>query len=170
MEGCYHARPMKSASEHAKGILLKYWDGGIPVDPIVVARRLGIDVQADQSLAAQGLSGVFSRNQHGDPSCRYNPNEPEVRQRFTVAHEIGHLVFGHKGELFRDPKQNFSLDSYDPSEAACNRFAAELLMPEIAVKHFIMEDNIHDVKALADKFGVSEVAMQYRLADLGWAS
>jgi Zn-dependent peptidase ImmA (M78 family) len=137
---------------------------------MAVARKLGIDVAPDPALAEQNLSGIFSRNQHGDPSCRYNPNEPMVRQRFTVAHEIGHYVFGHKGQLFRDPKQNFSLDSYDPSEAACNRFAAELLMPELAVKHLIMEENIQDVRALADKFGVSEVAMQYRLADLGWIS
>lgn len=163
---------MKSAASHAQEVLRKYWDAGVPVDPFVIARNLNIDIAEDSALAWDGLSGKFWRDVYGDPFIRFNPSEPEVRRRFTVAHEIGHYIFGHgkDGVELRDPTQNFSSDNYDPKEVACNRFAAELLMPAVAIKHYIMDLSVSGVENLAAAFIVSEVAMKYRLANLGWVS
>lgn len=163
---------MATAASRAQEILRKYWTGGVPVDPVVIARNLNINIAEDSALAWDGLSGKFWRDVYGDPFIRFNPSEPAVRQRFTVAHEIGHFIFGHgsDGVELRDPMQNFSSANYDPKEAACNRFAAELLMPEVAIKHYITELGVSEIERLAQAFIVSEVAMKYRLANLGWVT
>ena len=157
---------MRSGAAKAKMILRKYWDGKVPVDPTAIAERLYVKVIADSELVWEGLSGKFAYEDN-QPVIRYNPHEPPNRQRFTIAHEIGHFVLGHNG-VYRDPKQFFSIAHYDPKEAACNKFAAELLMPEEAIKLFIVTLGIDDIESLARHFQVSEVAMKYRLENLGW--
>lgn len=61
----------------------------------------------------------------GDKVIYYNPNESANRQRFTIAHELGHHVLGHTmyGDMFRD---NFKDGIYHPEEIAANSFAAEI--------------------------------------------
>lgn len=60
-----------------------------------------------------------------------------VRQRFTLAHEIGHIIIPwHAGTILDDleaPRRGGS-DPYRQMEAEANRFAAELLMPTTWVK------------------------------------
>lgn len=60
-----------------------------------------------------------------------------VRQRFTLAHEIGHIIIPwHKGTIPDDldaPRGGYR-DAYRRMEAEANRFAAELLMPTSWVK------------------------------------
>lgn len=148
----------------AKEVLNKYWDKKVPVDPIAISRALGAKVIADPSLGQ--ISGLFKFTNMG-PIIRFNPNEPPVRRRFTIAHEIGHYMLSH-GDEFRDPSKNFSSTNFDPKEVGANRFAAALLMPEEAIKYFIETKAILDVKKLAAMFLVSEVAMEYRLKNLGW--
>jgi Zn-dependent peptidase ImmA (M78 family) len=102
------------------------------------------------------------------------------RQRFTVAHEIGHLTL-HRDfitdqihvdkkfmVLMRDPN---SATGTDRLEIEANRFAAELLMPKWAV-HRVLENKLIDidddriVADLAKKFRVSRQALQYRLINI----
>lgn len=56
--------------------------------------------------------------------------------------------------------------NFDPIEVEANRFAAELLMPEAAVRHYV-QHGIISISELARTFAVSEVAMKYRLKNLG---
>lgn len=56
----------------------------------------------------------------------------------------------------------------DQREVSANRFAAELLMPSIAVNQLITKHNVRDVASLAKRFNVSEAAMTFRLKNLGW--
>lgn len=57
--------------------------------------------------------------------------DPEVRQRFTIAHEIGHILLGHEGISYRDPNNEQYNDLVKRmNEVSANGFAAELLMPE----------------------------------------
>jgi Zn-dependent peptidase ImmA (M78 family) len=60
--------------------------------------------------------------------------------------------------------------NYDPVESSANRFAAELLMPESAVRSMISDKAYSNLSALATAFNVSEVAMKYRLKNLGLVS
>lgn len=114
----------------------------------------------------------------------YNPNEPEVRQRFTIAHELGHYVLHRKS---KSPGEQLFVDrdflvkyrsSYKYSEAEylqeqqANAFAAALLMPESLIhkelrkKEYESVSEIDLIDVLAKLFRVSNVAMTYRLSNL----
>lgn len=80
-----------------------------------------------------------------------------ARQRFTIAHELGHLIL------------NISNDELD-EEKLCNRFASALLMPKDAVinEFGISRKNINffELTAFKNEFKVSYTAIIYRLKDL----
>ena len=80
-----------------------------------------------------------------------------ARQRFTIAHELGHLVLDIK---------NDKLDE----EKLCNRFASSLLMPKEAVinEFGISRNNISffELKSFKKEYKVSIAACIYRLKDL----
>ncbi|HEY4248477.1 MAG TPA: ImmA/IrrE family metallo-endopeptidase [Lacunisphaera sp.] len=107
-----------------------------------------------------------------------NANHSEARQRFTIAHELGHF-FLHAGDpVFVDQsfvmmRDTASSEGEKVEEREANLFAAELLMPaKLIVKEVEDMDDIDIVDdgkigRLADKFGVSVQAMSFRLANLG---
>ena len=109
-------------------------------------------------------------------------SDPEPRQRFTIAHEIGHHFLRHQfegGEHVHVDQGNYisergarASDGVDPKEIEANQFAACLLMPSKFVHEKVTElgggpllDN--HVSYLADTFKVSEQAMTIRLTTLG---
>jgi len=88
----------------------------------------------------------------------YNKAQHPHRQRFTVAHEIGHLLLGHTGKNFI-----LDLNSKKPEEIEANQFAAELLMPlEMLKKDLQSKKNAKDI---AREYNVSEEAVWWRLYD-----
>ena len=112
-----------------------------------------------------------------------NSSHAPTRQRFTIAHELGHLLM-HEGQaVFLDASVRFRVDMRnkrsgvgDPrQERQANQFAAFLLMPadllEIAVKRAMKADAATSaeslVQLLAQRFAVSSEAMRYRLIDIG---
>lgn len=80
-----------------------------------------------------------------------------ARQRFTIAHELGHLVL------------NINNDELD-EEKLCNRFASELLMPKEAIINEFGYSrgniNFFELTAFKNEFKVSYTAIVYRLKDL----
>ena len=101
-----------------------------------------------------------------------NSNHSRQRRLFTLAHELGHVLF----HLGRDQQETFvSLFSSnrDPAEKQANAFAAELLMPDQLVndlipgtKHRLQESA--GLESFARLFNVSRDAMFYRLASKGF--
>ena len=96
-------------------------------------------------------------------------DEPAPRRRFTVAHEVGHHLLHADGAtvLCRPADVEAAEGEERAREREANRFAAELLMPERLVR---AQANAHgpDPIALAPRFGVSDVAMGFRLVTLGY--
>ncbi len=96
------------------------------------------------------------------------------RQRFTVAHEIGHFLAGHEdydATDFVDQKrfyvdENFA--NHDPKEQEANEFAAELLMPSHMLKSDLAAGR-KDAQQLAQRYQVSEQALWIQLSDLDLA-
>ena len=88
----------------------------------------------------------------------YNNSQHPHRQRFTVAHEIGHLLLGHTGKNFV-----LELNSKKPEEVEANQFAAELLMPLEMIKNDLQ--NKRSAKDIARLYNVSEEAVWWRLYD-----
>lgn len=87
------------------------------------------------------------------------------RYRFTLAHELGHILLGHldTGRMLSRKNSN-ELWIYEKAEKDANKFAAELLMPKDKVLEQIeTNDDINTIEDLAFKFDVSRAAMSIRL-------
>ena len=110
-----------------------------------------------------------------------NALDPVYRQRFTIAHEIGHKVYNHEGIRNRITQDQIKFITKDDDsyldvliERQANNFASKLLMPKKLlnkVKKELQENNgIKNYKQLvinlAEKFNVSYIAMEYRLRAL----
>lgn len=156
------SEPIKKADE----LLFKHWldkSKGVlrlPIDPYAIAAAVGLHI-SDLPPEKRDLSGEIE----GD-TIYVNPAEPRTRKRFTIAHELGHFVLEH-GHSFRDPSRNFSYSNYEIREVEANKFAVELLMPELAIKHFVINKGITDAQLLADRFDVSLASLRFRLTNLG---
>ena len=93
-----------------------------------------------------------------------NADDAYVRRRFTLAHEIKHVI-DHPIVDIAYPKEG-DVTSEERQELICDYFAACLLMPRVWVKqHWI--NGLQNTTELAQIFGVSRAAMAYRLRDLG---
>ena len=99
------------------------------------------------------------------------------RQRFTIAHECGHLTL-HRGrsvyvdESFRVNRRDaVSAQATDPEEVEANRFAAELLMPfemitaDLAGFDLDIEDEA-ELREMAKRYGVSPQALTLRISSI----
>jgi len=151
-----------------------------PVDVEMVAKRLRLklvhmDLGDDVSglLVSKGVSTVIAVQETDHPN----------RQRFTIAHEIGHYCLRHqfepgehvhvdRGHLIT-PRNSRSSTGVDPKEIEANQFAACLLMPTKLLSRRIKEFRVeslrdYHVAKLADEFEVSEQAMTIRLSTLGY--
>jgi len=151
-----------------------------PVDVEAIAKRIGIDVRKAEFTPADKLSGILYRDS-GRTVIGVNSAHPSARQRFTIAHEIGHSVLEHSDSLYVDRNIPRSLVMFRDSrseegiidhEIEANAFAAELLMPSDFLARDISSMETADadkaISDLADRYRVSEQAMTIRLTNLGY--
>ena len=147
-----------------------------PVDIEAVARHLGAQVVEEK--LDRSVSGMLYRDGE-QVVIGVNSAHADRRRRFTIAHEIGHLVL-HKGRplVLDHVRVNFrdanSSTASDLEEIQANAFAAEILMPRdqiIAGAKKLLDDRTITEAAvidyLAQGFEVSDQAMEYRLINLG---
>ena len=155
-----------------------------PVDLDKVVAALGAKVHHETlEDEVSGVLIVKGGEKHVLVNAAHHPN----RQRFTIGHELGHLVLhdGQGDRLIIDKQirvyqrvgeatsgaysaPGSITKPYEEREA--NMFAAALLMPAPLVQHAALEHDLGDeldITALAKTFGVSEQAMFIRLQQLG---
>jgi Zn-dependent peptidase ImmA (M78 family) len=90
-----------------------------------------------------------------------------VRQRFTVAHEYGHVCCGH-GSTAIDTPAMLTGETHDPVEVQANAFAAEFLAPRAGMQvAFGREPTLEDLVRVAARYGISRIATLYRCRTLG---
>jgi len=92
-------------------------------------------------------------------------DEARVRQRFSLGHEVAHVVYHPLSDAALPGFGDVSAEQR--LEQACEYFAACLLMPRAWVKRAYCIEGIQDVPGLARLFGVSWVAARIRLEQLG---
>ncbi len=98
-----------------------------------------------------------------------NSENPAYRQRFTIAHEIGHYYLNHISKetpndvMWRDKVSTLGTN---PMETSANAFAAELLMPESLIDE--MYQLGYSVRKMAYELRVSIAAINNRLDYLGY--
>lgn len=98
---------------------------------------------------------------------RVNKSQNIRRQRFTIAHELGHyMMHRNKSESFTD-EVFFRTEKKDLIEYRANEFASQLLMPEEKVRRAI-SDGVRNLGELSERFNVSSAAMKVRVQELGY--
>ncbi len=155
-------------------LLSKYRIKGpaVPIDDI--AEGEGATVQFTRFN--NEVSGLLLRKDR-EAIIAVEKAQSAARKRFTVAHELGHLILHQGKELRIDTKFRVNLRSPESStaedveEIEANAFGAALLMPETFLRKdlsdFILDiDDEEQVKGLAKRYEVSAQAMTLRLVNL----
>jgi predicted transcriptional regulator len=94
-------------------------------------------------------------------------DEPIVRQRFSLCHEIKHILDDEAVEqLSDDLYHSAGVTSDEAAERICDHFAACLLMPKLQLKRD-WSSGQQDTGGLARRYNVSKAAMEVRLRTLG---
>ena len=155
--------PTSNAHVDAERLLRRVWPGPVPVDPIKIARGLGIKVY--ESLLYEDVSGLLIRDKVEGPRIILNASDTVTRRRVTCAHEIGHFVRRPEGDFrYLDKRDHLAAAGTDPEEMYANAFAAALLMPAADVQE--LHDKGFKEYEMALKFQVSPEAMRNRLKNL----
>lgn len=115
---------------------------------------------------SEGESGYTITKPNGKHIITVNSLETDERQRFTICHEIAHIVLGLDSSHEEVPSWSYA--KRHPNEIACDTFAAELLMPyrqwlSLAPKE---EPSLDIIQHMADTFGTSFPAAASRFASL----
>src|SRR6266571_785243 len=158
-------RGRASIEQEARNILQSCAITAPPVDVKGIAEQLGYRVVL-KFFDEEDLSGTVVRDDRGAVTLGINTLHPQVRQRFSIAHEIGHAWL-HLAKATRGE---------DQKEIEANQFAAALLMPSQLVHDCLAAlagsprklsiDTA--VSELATRFYVSTQAMRFRLVTLGF--
>lgn len=136
------------------------WELGFdPIpDLIDVLETHGIRVFMIDADADNKFDGLAARVA-GMPIVVVGRHWPGDRQRFTLAHELGHLML--EGQLSDDQNE----------EMACDRFAGAFLFPRASVLQEMGEHRnaieLKELELLKEEFGLSMSGILYRARDLG---
>ncbi|GKK96357.1 transcriptional regulator [Klebsiella variicola] len=140
--------------------LRDYWGlGNQPVTSMIdILESHGILVivtDVDSSEKFDGLQATVSSK----PVVVISSQWPGDRQRFTLAHELGHLIL--------HDMISKNLDE----EKACNRFSGAFIFPEVSVRKYLGNKRSHlevqELYLLKMDYGLSMMACIYRAKDLG---
>jgi Zn-dependent peptidase ImmA (M78 family) len=159
--------------DRAHELLKKNAIRSFPVPVEKIAKSIG--AQINYRPLDDELSGMIYVNK-GVPIIGVNALHHPNRQRFTIAHEIGHFVLHHNlivAQVHVDKqfpvllRNGISSTGTNSEEIEANRFAAELLMPRFLLKAILKKpldiDDEGPIAELAQKFKVSKQALEYRI-------
>jgi Zn-dependent peptidase ImmA (M78 family) len=149
--------------------IIRRHQASAPVHVVPLAREVGLEVFRSDEIPSD-YSGMIVRDETGGGASGYaiyvNARHPEVRRRFTIAHEIAHFLL-HR-DLIGDGIQDDGLYRSGLSnivEKQANRLAADILMPRQLIVQVINSGIVapDDIDNLAKLFNVSRDAMSIRV-------
>ena len=162
-------------AEHVRRVL----DQPSPVDLFETVQRLNGNIE--RVTFDNGVAGQIIRNGQDSFTIYIEKSHPPNRQRFSIAHELGHL-FLHMGYMV-DPKKWASVGTYMDSamyrfghseeESEADEFAAAFLMPRDEFRKIAfayLYENAFQLQPIADHFGVSVISVKIRGRWLGFFS
>jgi len=136
----------------------------IPVDLESLGAFMGVSRITKERMVEDGRLRWFD----GAPSIALNSDRPEVRQRFTLAHELAHILLAKNaiGVSFRTAVTQHS----EQSERMCDAIAASILMPNsIVTEQIASADGLIDLRllrAIASRCRVSMSAAASRVSEV----
>ena len=155
--------------ERVEEILSKYNGGNVPINVLEIAKKGNVLVKYAPSTKFSGL--LYRKDDTAFMAI--SSSESNVRQRFTIAHELGHFFLHPQKDTFVEFRDNEKNIARGIKEIQANQFAAALLMP----RKFLGKDvqNFKETgitksvtEFLAKKYHVSEEAMTFRLLNLNF--
>lgn len=166
----FHYRGAKRARQ-ARDELGLGQDG--PVDDLLRTVEGAVGAHVVVLRLPDDVAGAFV-DRPGMPLLIVCGTDGLARQRFTLAHELGHLRLGHGGVV--DRQHSLSGYDHDPCEVEANSFAAEFLIPKSAMLAWAAGREtrraltLEDVVRLAWEYGVSAQMLRFRLNTCGLLS
>jgi len=149
----------------ARGLVSKVAPAGIPVELVAYANEVGARIKVAQDLGADedGFSMMMPNGAFG--IC-VNGNQSDERQRFTICHELAHIILDLPSQHGAVP--SWSYVKRPPNEVLCDVFAAELLLPYKLFKPLVdkTDYSLASIGALAQRFEASLLATGSRFAAL----
>lgn len=140
----------------------------LPVDLNLICKALGVRTApygANRALIQRkNLSEIVARSDGlsffagNMPVILYNETCTPERVRFTIAHELGHIVLGHispGGVTVANREPN---PQDDPKEIAANQFAVRLLAPACV----LWGVGLHTANEIAQVCRISKQAAEFR--------
>ena len=134
------------------------------IDPVIAYLNYK-QIEFDGNGEGKKYSGYVDHNRK---VIAVNSSDSIRRQRFTCAHEIGHIVLHGDDTNYVDYRSN-AIDNPDYNavkESEANYFAACLLMPEDMYKAAYKKCS-GDLYSIANEFAVSYEAATHRASSLG---
>lgn len=135
-----------------------------------------VNIKSTQQTDLQETSAMLLKMNDGYV-IRINQNHSLVRQNFSFAHEIGHILFDDLKleEYIRTIEYRGTLNTSKTANARsrtremlCDTAAAELIMPEGAFRKYLctFELSISSIEHMASAFSVSFQAASRRIAEV----
>lgn len=157
------ADPLIAIEEAARALVLKAreegWEGP-PFNPLHIAEMLDVQLEANSSVADARLVATQT-----GPKIEFNPRQPRERVRFSIAHEIAHLLFPDWSERVRNRSGDAAADSWQ-LEMLCNIAASEIVLPIGSLSAASSISPIEDLMRQRRKYDVSAEAFLIRLAKI----
>jgi Zn-dependent peptidase ImmA (M78 family) len=133
---------------------------------IWLVKQKAVPVHFVASYKLGGESGMTTDHVGGKLRVFINQGEPPVRQRFSLCHELKHVLdFEDAATLHAKLGRGYAEVQQNQIELIANEFAGHVLMPSSMVKHLWCK--FQDLSLVASMFNVSVEAMAIRLERLG---
>lgn len=141
--------------------------GGLDTADLLQAMERAFGVDVAKIRLPDGIDGA-AWQADGFRLIMIAPTEVPTRQRFTLAHELGHILARDAQDLLTETQLSPGRQK-DLTEVRANVFAANLLMPRSEISAAVLDNGVTDeqLTTLVVRFQVSPSALAARLAQLG---
>src|SRR5205085_5724425 len=159
--------PIEVIIDKARSLILEFMEAhsvSPPIDPFALAAYRNTDV-----IPREDVRDARTRPASGGkPVIEFNPNRSQGRVRYSICHEITHMLFPDCHERIRNRATHEEMEADEwQLEMLCNIGAAELLMPIGTFPELHDESlSIENLKKLQKKYQVSTEALLLRVAKL----
>ncbi len=157
-----NADPLEAIEQAARALVLKArergWEGP-PFNPLRIAEMLDVQIEANSGVADARLIATES-----GPKIEFNPQQPRERVRFSIAHEVAHMLFPDWHDQIRNRGGQKEVADDWQLEMLCNLAASEFVLPIGSLSSASTVLPIEDLMRQRREYDVSAEAFLIRLA------
>lgn len=138
-----------------------------PVDLELVAFATGLRIRREKATSFEGALTRIPGQAQGVVVLRRG-SRGWGRERFTIAHELGHYLLPGHGSMVCSEGMMLRSLAGDEHEVAANRFAAELLLPAAEVVPLVRKQrlSVEIVRSTAHRFSASLTAAAFQCVEV----